>query len=249
MKKTRFSLIVPLAACILCASAQGLTFFADNFGTQATGPEDPLSPQTGGYLDLVNISNAMADADNWFGEGTNNGILRFYDPGPDVARIRMGEAAGDDSWNLDVGRFSFDYYELAPTTGTIRINLVGCTNGMNFIDLLGNGTYRGRLNNYEYGKEQLVHFDLYFNTTDDEVEFEGVTLPARRMQCYVDGSFGSGNLWDKDTLGSVSNIYWFSVGSAEVQGYFDNTEVAGIPEPFFFGALALAGAALLRRRR
>ncbi len=249
-----------LTACgmtllLATTSAHAGLVFSDNFG--ATTPDPTLSADVGTWSTNVlgtGLTFApVADTNDWFGNGTSNGILRIQD----TNTATNGSLAKTATFTqvIEYGVISFDLYE--PSTSPsgvntwVRINFpvaIG-SKRVEFQDghaVVQGGSAGGDL---EYALDTKVAVDVYLNASNATQNIAGVSVTSGQYLIYINGdlkvtSFSGHAL----TVGTFNSVSISTNGSGTTEMYMDNFRVA-IPEPASLSLLAVGLTAMLYRRR
>ncbi len=187
--------LLMLALAVSATPSYATVIFSDQFGTQATGADASLSADVGSWGSLGSTSTGtifspVTDIGNVMGSGTNNGILHVQDlssSGNVGMQATFSQAAS-------YGTISFDFYQSivdnTVTSGNryFRIQLVSGATEAYRMDFLNTGNYMRTPSPYfpsgTFSQENLIHIDMYFNSTNSAMTVGSVTLNAQSFLLY-----------------------------------------------------------------
>ncbi len=242
--------LTPCGLMLLLAttSAHAGVVFYDDFGT--TSPDPTLTANLGSWSTNVLgpglTFNPIADANNWFGNGVTNGVLKIEDT--NTASNGSLAKTATFTQSIDYGIISFDLYE--PSTSPsgantwVRINFAGRRVELIDGDTIPQGGAAGSTK--EYALDTKASVAIYFNTGSTTQTISTQSVASGQMLVFVDGSLkitGSGL-----TLAPISSLSISTNTTATTELYMDNFQVA-IPEPASASLLAAGLALMFYRRR
>ena len=242
--RTAAGLVLALLVVTTAVASAGTVVFFDDFGS---GANIEMNPSVGSWSDVAVGVEAVADSENWFGRGTDNGILALRGPrNPNL----QGNADFSESTNW--GTISMDVYEepQADRWFQLRFGPPGAVLDLRLED--------GGISRSGFGEEdvypvgEVFRLEILYNSSANSHTYGDFTLPAQAAEVYINGVHVASNEFSGIGAWNHLNIR----DENENNGFFflDNlTVTAGefsvIPEPGTLALLGLAGLLLMKRRR